>query len=494
VATLNEQTTDILVIGAGNAALVAAEAAHDAGLKVTVLERAPKQRRGGNSAFSGGLFRFAFSDFERVKEIIKDTPGIDFKDVDVEPYPTDMFYGDLMRVTEGLADPTLSELLVTRSEEVVTWMAKHGIDWELHMSHVAKVRGKYIWRSGTIPVSARGGGAGLQDMHFKHVESRAIEVLYGARALEFSQDQSGAVDGAVVSTPAGKQLIKSKAVILACGGFESNPEMRARYLGQNWDLVKVRGTRYNTGDGIRMATDIGGSPFGHWSGCHASVIDGDSPNVEAATDESTRYSYPYSIMVNMLGERFVDEGEDFQVYTYAKTGRRILAQPGQIAFQIFDKKTVPLLRSNYVRSRPIIANTIEELANGLGIEPARLRRTVDTFNKAVSPVEFDFSKRDGKCTTGLNPEKSNWATPIDAPPYQAYAVACGITFTYGGLKIDPQCRVLNADDEPIPGLWAAGELTGGFFYHNYPSGSGLMRGSITGHVAATDAAKSIKGR
>lgn len=494
MATLKELETDILVIGAGNAALVAAEAACDAGVRVTVLERAPKERRGGNSAFSGGLFRFAYQDFEQVKEILKETPGIDFKDVDVEPYPTDMFYGDLMRVTEGLADPTLSEMLVARSQEVVNWMAKHGIDWELHMSHVAKVKGKYVWRSGTIPVSARGGGHGLQEMHFNHVETRGIEILYRTRALEFSQDQSGAVTGALVSMPGGKQLIKSKAVVLACGGFESNPEMRARYLGQNWDLVKVRGTRYNTGDGIKMATDIGASPFGHWTGCHASVIDADAAAVEAATDESTRYSYPYGIMVNMNGERFVDEGEDFQVYTYAKTGRRILAQPGQIAYQIYDQKTVPLLRSTYMRARPVTANSVEELADGLGIDQVRLRRTIDEFNKAVSPAEFDASKRDGKCTSGLNPEKSNWASPIDRPPYKAFAVACGITFTYGGLKIDPQCAVLTADDAPIPGLWAAGELTGGFFYHNYPSGSGLMRGSITGHVAATEAVKYIKGK
>ncbi|MBM2803472.1 MAG: hypothetical protein HW419_1365 [Deltaproteobacteria bacterium] len=372
MATLNEIETDVLVIGAGNAALVAAEAAYDAGMRVIALERAPKQRRGGNSAFSGGLFRFAFKEFEHVKEIIKDTPGIDMKDVDVEPYPTDMFYSDLMRVTEGLADPALSEMLVNKSQEVVTWMARHGIEWELHMSHVAKVKGKYVWRSGTIPVSSRGGGHGLQEMHFNHVESRAIEVLYGARALELSQDASGAVDGALVAAPGGKQKIHSKAVILACGGFESNPEMRARYLGQNWDLVKVRGTRYNTGDGIKMATDIGASPFGHWSGCHASVIDAEAPAVEAATDESTRYSYPYSIMVNMNGERFVDEGEDFQVYTYAKTGRRILAQPGQIAYQIYDRKTVPLLRSTYMRARPIVANSIDELADGLGANQSRL--------------------------------------------------------------------------------------------------------------------------
>jgi len=493
VATLTELKTDLLVIGAGNAALVAAVAAQERGVKVTVLERAPKERRGGNSAFSGGLFRFAYEDFETVKEVLKETPGIDFKDVEVEPYSKDIFYGDLMRVTEGLADPTLSEMLVERSQEVVTWMARHGVDWELHMSHVAKVGGKYIWRSGTVPVSARGGGKGLAEMHFKHAEERGLDILYSTRALELSVDPSGCIDGAIVASTAGRRKINSKAVILACGGFESNPEMRARYLGQNWDLVKVRGTRYNTGDGITMAMDIGASPFGHWSGCHASVIDAESATVEAATDESTRYSYPYGVMINTHGERFVDEGEDFQVYTYAKTGRRILAQPGHIAYQIFDQKTVPLLRSNYSRSRPVTADSVDELAAALDIEPARLRRTIDSFNKAVSPMAFDSSKRDGKCTVGLNPDKSNWAAPLDSPPFQAYAVSCGITFTYGGLKIDPKCRVQTADDTEIPGLWAAGEVTGGFFYHNYPSGSGLMRGSITGHVAATEAVKYIKG-
>ena len=155
---------------------------------------------------------------------------------------------------------------------------------------------------------------------------------------------------------------------------------------------------------------------------------------------------------------------------------------------------MPLLRSTYMRARPIVANSIDELADGLGANQSRLRRTIDQFNQAVSPVEFDSSKRDGKCTTGLAVDKSNWASPIDSPPYQAYAVACGITFTYGGLKIDPACAVQTADDTAIPGLWAAGELTGGFFYHNYPSGSGLMRGSITGHVAASEAVKYIKGK
>ncbi len=485
--------TDVLVIGAGNAALVAALAAHDKGAKVTVLERAPRERRGGNSAFSGGLFRFAFRDFEEIRGILKETPTVEFKNVEVEPYPKDFFYSDLMRVTEGLADPALTELLVERSQDVVSWMAQHGVDWELHLTHAAKVHGKHVWRSGTIPVESRGGGKGLVEMHFETVENRGIEVLYSTRALELVVDQSGAIECVVITSPAGRQKIRSKAVVLACGGFEANAEMRARYLGPNWDLVKVRGSRYNTGDGILMALNIGAMPFGHWSGCHASVIDAEGSKVEAATVETARYSYPYGITVNMMGERFVDEGEDFQVYTYAKIGKKILDQPGQIAYQIFDQKTIPLLRAPYVRSRPVIANSVDELASGLGIDPDRLRRTIEEFNRSVNPVEFDSSKKDGKSTVGINPPKSNWAVPLDSPPFQAYAVACGITFTYGGLRIDQKCRVLSADESAIPGLWAAGELTGGFFYHNYPSGSGLMRGAVTGHIAGTEAVKYISG-
>jgi tricarballylate dehydrogenase len=230
----------VLVVGAGNAASVAALAAHDLGAKVVLLERAPKERRGGNSAFSGGLFRFAFPDFEQIKGIVKETAGAEFKNVEVEPYPKDRFYGDLMRVTEGLADPILTELLVERSQDVVTWMAQHGVIWELHMSHCARVRGKLVWRTGTIPVAAREGGKGLMEMHFATVEKRGLEVIYSARALELLVDQSGAIEGVLIASPAGRQKIMTKAMILACGGFEANPEMRARYLGRDWDLSGAR--------------------------------------------------------------------------------------------------------------------------------------------------------------------------------------------------------------------------------------------------------------
>jgi tricarballylate dehydrogenase len=298
----------------------------------------------------------------------------------------------------------------------------------------------------------------------------------------------------LAQTAEGRKEFHAKSVILACGGFEANPEMRARYLGPTWDLVKVRGTRYNTGDGLRMSLEMGAAPFGHWSGCHASVIDAEAADVEAESTDTTRYSYPFSVIVNRDGERFVDEGEDFQVYTYAKIGRRILEQPACVAYQIFDQNTVRFLRSPYSNSRPVVAESIEDLAEELGMDSERLRLNMEAFNRSAQDGEFDPSRRDGKRTRGVTPVKSNWALPLDSPPFHAYAVTCGITFTYGGVRVDPQFRIVDEDGRPMPGLWAIGEMVGGFFYHNYPSGSGLTRGSVTGRRAGISAARYAKGR
>ncbi|MBI2359245.1 MAG: FAD-dependent tricarballylate dehydrogenase TcuA [Deltaproteobacteria bacterium] len=492
VVSINE--TDVLIVGAGNAGLVAALAAHEAGTKVAIIERAPVERRGGNSGFSGGIFRFAFRNFDEIRSLLAESPTLPFTKVEVEPYPAGTFHNDLMRVTEGLADQTLTKLLVEESLPTVSWMASRGLVWELHVTHASKRGEKFIWRSGVVPVMARGGGRGLVDMLFDIVERTGIPIYYGVRAGRLLTDSGGAVHGVSAQTHEGRTEFRAKALILACGGFEANPEMRARYLGPGWDLVKVRGTRYNTGDGLSMSLEIGAVPFGHWSGCHASVIDAEAADVEAESTDTTRYSYPFSVMVNREVQRFVDEGEDFQVYTYAKIGRRILEQPACIAYQIFDQKTLPLLRSPYQNSRPVVAQSVDELADELEMDGERLKRNIEGFNRAVQEGEFDSSRRDGKRTRGITPDKSNWAVALDSPPFCAYAVTCGITFTYGGVRVDPQCRVVSEDDRPIPGLWAIGEMVGGFFYHNYPSGSGLTRGSITGRRAGIAAARYVKGR
>jgi tricarballylate dehydrogenase len=290
--------------------------------------------------------------------------------------------------------------------------------------------------------------------------------------------------------------IAARSIVIACGGFESNAEMRTRYLGPGWELAKVRGTAYNTGDGIRMAMEVGASSYGNWSGCHAVGWDYNAPEFGdlSVGDNFQKHSYPWGIMVNATGRRFVDEGADFRNYTYAKYGRVILNQPNNFAWQVFDKKIIPMLRDEYRIKRVTkqSANTIEELAKKLeGVDPQGFVHEIKTYNAAVKKdVPFNPNIKDGRCTVGLPINKSNWANTIDEPPFEAYQVGCGISFTFGGVRIDPDTgQVIDGDMNPIPGLYAAGELVGGIFYFNYPGGSGLMSGSVFGRIAGHGAAR-----
>jgi tricarballylate dehydrogenase len=293
--------------------------------------------------------------------------------------------------------------------------------------------------------------------------------------------------------------IAARAVILACGGFEANPEWRTRYLGPGWELAKVRGTRYNTGDGIKMALDIGAAAYGNWSGCHAVGWDRNAPEFGdlAVGDQFQKHSYPFGILVNARGERFVDEGADFRNYTYAKYGRAILEQPAQFAWQIFDQKVTHLLRGEYriKQVTKVQANTLEELAGKLeGVDPQGFLATVKAYNAAVQKdVPFNPNVKDGRGTVGITPPKSNWANTLDTPPFEAYGVTCGITFTFGGLRIASNGQVLDTDMVPIPGLYAAGELVGGLFWFNYPGGTGLTSGAVFGRLAGTSAGEAVKG-
>jgi tricarballylate dehydrogenase len=284
-------------------------------------------------------------------------------------------------------------------------------------------------------------------------------------------------------------------VVLAGGGFQANPEGRARYLGPNWELAKVRGTRFNTGDVIRMALDIGAAPAGNWSGCHAVGWERNAPEFGDLTigDQFQKHSYPWGIMLNAEGKRFVDEGADFRNYTYAKYGRVILNQTGQFAWQIFDRKVLHLLRDEY-RIQQVTkasANSLEELVKKLDdVDADAALEEIKAYNLAVKQdVPFNPNVKDGRGTLGLAVAKSNWANTIDEPPFEAYAVTCGITFTFGGLKIDTGARVVSTDGAPMPGLYAAGELVGGIFYFNYPGGTGLTNGAVFGRIAGTNAAR-----
>jgi tricarballylate dehydrogenase len=283
--------------------------------------------------------------------------------------------------------------------------------------------------------------------------------------------------------------VSARCVVLAAGGFQANTEMRARYLGPGWELAKIRGTRFNTGDGIRMALEIGAMPTGNWSGCHAVGWDRNAPEFGdlAVGDNFQKHSYPWGIMINADGERFVDEGADFRNYTYAKYGRVILMQPGQFAWQVFDAKIIPMLRDEYriKQVTKVRAETLEELAKKLDDVDAARAANDQNLQQGGAHRHCIQSQRQGRRRTdGLAVNKSNWANTIDQAPFEAYAVTCGVTFTFGGLKIDTEGRVIDTDGHAIPGLHAAGELVGGLFYFNYPGGTGLMAGAVFGRIAA----------
>ncbi len=480
---------DVIVIGAGNAALTAAISARQNGARVLVLEKAPEVERGGNSRFSGGLFRFAYDGTEDLRRVKRDLAGDEWGRIEAQPYGGDRFTDDVMRVTQGQADRMLTGVLVEESLPTVIWMTDLGLKWQWSVLWRVEEEGRLKFSPGAI-LEARGKGIGLVQQLFDLAEKAGVSVAYGSKMVGFLQDPSGRVTGVRMRTSAGTEDVASQAVVLASGGFEANTEMRARYLGPGWDRVKVRGTRFNTGETLQMALDIGAKAVGHWQGCHSTPIDADAPDVGdlRLTDRTNRLSYPYGIMVNALGQRFVDEGEDVGGYTYAKFGRAILAQPGTVAYQIFDSKTTHLLEERYSTGVPVVTQSMAEIAERLPIQGDALLSTVREFNAAVQPGEFDPSKKDGKRTAGISPPKSNWALPLDSPPFTVYAVTGGITFTFGGIQVDNLARVIDTEDTPIPGLYATGEITGGFFFENYPGGTGLVRGAVFGKIAGAQAA------
>ena len=488
-----EQRYDVVVAGAGNAAFSAALTAQEMGARVLVLEKAPEHARGGNTYFTGGAFRFAFDGFDDVRGLIPDLSEQEAASMEVGSYTTADFRADLMRVTEGLADEELADLLVRQSQPAMRWLLEQGMRFiPLWGRQAFKDGDKYRFWGGLV-LEAVGGGKGLSDRYFELAAEKGVEVRYGAAASALLTDEAGKVRGVRVRTAQGFEEARAESVVLACGGFEANAEMRTRYLGAGWELAKVRGVQTNTGDGIRMALDVGAQSYGHWSGCHAVAWDLNAPPFgnRAVTDLYQKHSYPFGIIVNARGERFVDEGADFRNYTYAKYGREILKQPQMMAVQVFDQKTIHLLRDEYRIPQVTMAeaDSIEELAEDLSVDPAGMAATVAAFNAACRPGGYNPTILDGVHTEGVEPPKSNWALPIDEPPYVGYAVTCGVTFTFGGLKINRDGQVLDDQDAPIAGLYAAGELVGGLFYHNYPGGAGLMSGAVFGRIAGRGAGR-----
>ncbi len=487
--------SDVIVVGAGNAALCAALAAEENGASVTVLERAPEDENGGNSRFTAGSIRFAYEGVDDLKELMPDLSTDEIETTDFGAYTEDQYFDDMFRVTQYRCDPDLIECLVRQSKATMLWMRDKGVRFiPIYGRQAFKIDGRFkFW--GGLTVESVGGGPGLVDSLTESCRSRGIDIQYDTRAVALESDGKN-VTGVVIRRGGERpETLPGDAVVLAAGGFEANPEWRTRYLGPGWEIAKVRGSRFNTGDGIQMALDVGAAPYGNWSGCHAVGWDRNAPEFGdlAVGDQFQKHSYPFGIWVNANGRRFVDEGADFRNYTYAKYGAEIMKQPGQFAWQLFDAKVAHLLRDEYRirRITKVTADSLKELVQQLDdVDTRACLKEIHAFNAAVrDDIPFDPNVKDGRCTEGLAINKSHWANPLTEPPFEAYATTCGITFTFGGLRIDTDAGVLDTDLRRIPGLYAAGELVGGIFYDNYPGGTGLMSGAVIGRIAGASAAR-----
>jgi tricarballylate dehydrogenase len=492
---------DVIVVGAGNAAACAALAAREMGAAVIMLEAAPIEECGGNSRYTAGLMRVVYNGVDDLAQLIPDLTEEEKKTHDFGAYTADNYFDDMGRITQYRTDPDLCELLISRSFDTLVWLRKKGVKFQASYGRQSyKIDDKRFKFWGGLAAETWGGGPGLVDNEHKACERDGVRIFYETPATALLTDDEGRVLGVRAKHKGRNVDIRSKAVVLACGGFESNAEMRTRYLGPGWDLAKVRGTRYNTGLGIKMALDIGALSYGHWSGCHAVGWDMNAPPFGdlAVGDGFQKHSYPWGIMVNARGERFVDEGADFRNYTYAKYGRVVLEQPGMFAWQIFDAKIIPVLRDEYriKRVTKARADTLEDLVKKLeGVNAEACLREIKEYNQAVrTDIPFNMAVKDGRCTVGLKVNKSNWANTVDTAPFEAYAVTCGVTFSFGGVKVSTDAEVEDTGGRPIPGLFAAGELVGGIFYHNYPGGTGLTSGAVFGKLAGTSAAAYVKGK
>ena len=508
---------DILVVGGGNAGYSAAITARQAGAKhVVLIDKCPEDWAGGNTYFTAGAYRTVHGGLDDLLPLVNNVDDDLARLIDLDPYTEQDFRNDVDRICIGRSNVALSTALIQDSNAAIKWLASIGIRFQLSFNRQAyKLNGRHkFW--GGLTLKTEDGGKGLIDDYRSAAQRFGVEVHYSTTLLGLlSEPGTGRVRAAKVLHRGQEHTITASAVILAGGGFEANPKMRAQFLGPSWDVAKVRGTPYNTGDVLNIAiNDALAQPAGNWSGCHSVAWDANAAadtGDRVASNEFTKSGYPLGVMLNVNGERFVDEGIDLRNYTYAKFGRAILEQPESTAFQIWDNRMVPWLRPEEYRKERvqlITASTIEELAKACvdhGLKASdNFVRTLKAYNSAVythrseNPnVKWDPAIRDGLSTQSTKRQlalpKSNWALPLDEGPFVAVKVTCGITFTFGGLKIDPKTAqvVSSVTGQHIPSLYCAGEMVGGLFFQNYPGGSGLTSGTVFGRRAAKAAVASL---
>jgi tricarballylate dehydrogenase len=460
---LSKTIWDVIVVGGGNAGLCAAIEAAEAGARVLILDSAPKAYRGGNSRHTRNfrcMHRGPLS-------------------VLTGAYEKDEYFDDLIRVTKGKTDETLARMTIAASEECLPWMEAHGVAFQKSLS-------------GTLSLSRTnafflGGGKALVNAYYNTAEDLGVTTRYEAEVTHIVVEDGAftGLDALIDGTPS---RIEGRAVVIASGGFQADLDWLADAWGSSARNFLIRGTPYNRGVVLRDMLDQGAESVGDPTQCHAVAIDGRSPKFDGGI--VTRLDcVPFSIVVNKDGDRFYDEGEDVWPKRYAIWGRLVAGQPEQVAFSVIDAKSIDKFMPSVYP--PETANTIDGLAQKLGISGTKLRETVDAFNAACRPGNFMPTELDGLATDGLTPPKTNWARPITDPPFYGYSLRPGVTFTYLGLKVDETARV-SGPGGPLANVWAAGEImAGSILGEGYLAGFGMTIGTVFGRIAGQEAAAHV---
>ena len=456
---------DVLVIGGGNAALCAAINARRTGASVLILEAAPKFYRGGNTRHTRNM-RCAH---DTATEIL------------TGPYTEDEFWDDLLRVTGGNTDEQLARFMIRESKEILTWIVEQGVRWQPSLGGTLSL--------GRTNSFFLGGGRSMLNALYLTADRLGIEVEYDAEVVDL-EIEGGTFRSAIVARGPERVTVRASALVAAAGGFEANIEWLKEYWGPPADNFLIRGTPYNRGTVLKMLLDKGVEPVGDPTQCHAVAIDARAPKFDGGI--ITRLDcVVFGIVVNKNAERFYDEGEDIWPKRYAIWGRLVAAQPDQIAYIIFDAKSLTLFMPSLYP--PVQAGSIRELAGKLQLDPDALEGTVNEFNAAVRPGTFDDKVLDDCRTEGLTPPKTHWARRIDTAPFYAYPVRPGITFTYLGTRVNREARMLMQDGRAAQNMFAAGEImAGNVLGRGYAAGIGMTIGSVFGRVAGREAAAHVR--
>lgn len=458
------QLFDVLVVGGGNAALCAAMTAREAGATVLLLESAPKEFRGGNSRHTRNL-RYLH---ERGNEYL------------TGPYLEDEFWEDLLLVTGGQTNEQLARFTIRESSNIGAWMEAHGCMFQPAMRgtlHLARTNAFFL-----------GGGKALMNAYYTKANRLGVEIVYGAEVCDLEIHDGKFTSAEFVLNNLSRK-VRAKSVIVASGGFQANLEWLREYWGSAADNFIIRGTPYDKGHMLRVLLDNGVKPAGDPRQCHAVAIDARAPKFDGGI--VTRLDcVPFGIVVNKHARRFYDEGEEFWPKRYAIWGRLVAQQPDQIAYSIIDTKSIDLFMPSVFP--PIETDSIHEMAAKLELDPPALEETLNTFNQSVQPGTFDPTVLDDCRTQGLQPPKSHWARPLDTPPFFAYPLRPGITFTYLGVTVNERTQVIMQDDRPAPNIFAAGEImSGNILGKGYMAGFGMTIGTVFGRIAGKEAVRCV---